>query len=85
MSQRYGNRSRANKKRGSMFLPKANPCGYRVDISDPEAAEKYKQYKLKHGIAYNDPMSHRERLDFESLMFIEEYTRTEVEVIRNRR
>lgn len=61
---------RGDKVKGSnWFIKKPNELGFQVDIANPEMSKKYAEYKMRLGLAYGEPMSNRQRIDFETEIF----------------
>lgn len=56
-------------KGSNWFMKKPNELGFQVDITEPEMSQKYAAYKKANGLAYGEPMSNAQRLEFEAEIF----------------
>lgn len=65
------------------FLKAPNKLGFRVDIAHPEIRDLYRAYKKRIGAAVCDPISDRERLDFEAEIFAKFFQLNKEELLAN--
>jgi hypothetical protein len=63
-------RRERERDRRTVYIPEGmNPCGFRLNITtNPVINRWYERYKRKNGLRHQDPITDKQRLEFEEII-----------------